>query len=171
MYGYWSSVTWPVSDCTVSYRPVLSSERPPYRKNNKAIVTKESIRLKSGHGLQRGARYRLTVGCKINSTQLKDLRSGGSPQGYYLQNLTWFSDLSHRLAYIPRFLDAPCSCLACFFLSLNTWMDRSTWLSLFVFISCTLMQRYAVKWVANSYGNKFIESVDRADGINTLLCG
>jgi hypothetical protein len=30
MYGYWSSVAWPVSDCTVSYRPVLSSERAPY---------------------------------------------------------------------------------------------------------------------------------------------
>jgi hypothetical protein len=40
MYGYWSLVAWPVSDCTVSYRPVLSSERAPYRKNTKAIVTK-----------------------------------------------------------------------------------------------------------------------------------
>jgi hypothetical protein len=50
MYGYWSSVTRPVSDCTVSYRPVFSSERAPYRKNNKAIVTKEKIRITSGHG-------------------------------------------------------------------------------------------------------------------------
>jgi hypothetical protein len=49
MCGYWSSVTWPVSGCTVSYRPVLSSERPPYKKNNKEIVTKEGIRIKSGH--------------------------------------------------------------------------------------------------------------------------
>jgi hypothetical protein len=42
---------------TVSYRPVLLSERAPYRKNNKAIVTKEMIRIKSGHWPQRGARY------------------------------------------------------------------------------------------------------------------
>jgi hypothetical protein len=41
----------------LSYRPVLSSERGPYKKNNKAIVTKERIRIKSGHGPQRGARY------------------------------------------------------------------------------------------------------------------
>jgi hypothetical protein len=54
MYGYWSSVTCPVSDCTVSYRPVLSSERAAYRKNNKAIVTKERIRIKSYQGSQRG---------------------------------------------------------------------------------------------------------------------
>jgi hypothetical protein len=44
-------------DCTVSYRPVLSSERVPYRKKNKAIVTIERIKIKSGHGSQRGARY------------------------------------------------------------------------------------------------------------------
>jgi hypothetical protein len=37
-------------DGTVSYRPVLSSERAPYRKNNKASVTKERIRIKSGQG-------------------------------------------------------------------------------------------------------------------------
>jgi hypothetical protein len=44
--------------CTVCYiSAVLSSERAPYRKNNKAIVTRERIRIKSGHGLQRGARY------------------------------------------------------------------------------------------------------------------
>jgi hypothetical protein len=46
-----------ISHCTISYRPVLSSERAPYRENNKAIVTKERIRIKSGHGPQRGARY------------------------------------------------------------------------------------------------------------------
>jgi hypothetical protein len=46
-----------VRDYTVSYRPVLSSERAPYRKKNKAIVTKEGIRIKSGHGPQTGARY------------------------------------------------------------------------------------------------------------------
>jgi hypothetical protein len=57
MYCYWSSVTWPVNDCTVSNRPVFSSERAPYRKNNKAIVTKERVRIKSDHGPQRGARY------------------------------------------------------------------------------------------------------------------
>jgi hypothetical protein len=57
MYGYWSSETWPVSDCTVSYRPIFSSERAPNGKNNKAIVTKERIRIKSGHVPQRGSRY------------------------------------------------------------------------------------------------------------------
>jgi hypothetical protein len=58
MYGYWSSVTdQSGSDCTVSNRLVLSSERAPYRKNNKAIITKERIRIKSGLGLQREARY------------------------------------------------------------------------------------------------------------------
>jgi hypothetical protein len=46
MYGYWSSVTSPVSDCAVSYRPVLSSEKVPYRKNNKASVTTERIGIK-----------------------------------------------------------------------------------------------------------------------------
>jgi hypothetical protein len=56
MYGYWFSLNWPVSDCTVTYRPVLSSERGSYRKN-KATVTKERIRIKSGHGPPRGARY------------------------------------------------------------------------------------------------------------------
>jgi hypothetical protein len=56
MYGYWSSVTWPVRDCTVSNRPVLSSERALCRKNNKAIVTKERIRITSGHGPKMGAR-------------------------------------------------------------------------------------------------------------------
>jgi hypothetical protein len=75
MYGYWSSVAWPVCDCTVSYRPVLSSKRAPYRKKNKAIVTIERIRIKSGHGLEKGSPIprrtgRLTVGRKINSTQL-----------------------------------------------------------------------------------------------------
>jgi hypothetical protein len=49
----WSWVTWPVSDCTVSYWTVLSSER----KNHKEIVTKERIRIKSGHGSLKGARY------------------------------------------------------------------------------------------------------------------
>jgi hypothetical protein len=74
MYGYWSSVIRPVSDCTVSYRPVLSSERATYRKNNKVIVTKEKIRIKSGHGPQKGSPIprrigRLAVGRKINSNQ------------------------------------------------------------------------------------------------------
>jgi hypothetical protein len=40
-----------------NYERVLSSERAPYRKNNKAIVSKEKIRIKSGQGPQRGARY------------------------------------------------------------------------------------------------------------------
>jgi hypothetical protein len=57
MYDYWFWVTWPVSDCTVSYRPVLSSERAPYRKNNTAIATRERIKIQSGHGPQKGARY------------------------------------------------------------------------------------------------------------------
>jgi hypothetical protein len=42
-----------LSDCIVSYRPVLSSEREPYGKNNEAIVAKQRIRIKSGHGPQR----------------------------------------------------------------------------------------------------------------------
>jgi hypothetical protein len=50
-------MTWPVSVGTLNYRPVLSSERAHNRKNNKTIVTKERIRIKSGHGPQRGARY------------------------------------------------------------------------------------------------------------------
>jgi hypothetical protein len=45
------------SNCTVSYRPVLSSERAPYRKNNKAIGTRQRIRVKSYHGPQRGALF------------------------------------------------------------------------------------------------------------------
>jgi hypothetical protein len=44
------------AQCT-SYRPVLSSERTPYKKNNKAFVTKERIRIKSGHRSQRESRY------------------------------------------------------------------------------------------------------------------
>jgi hypothetical protein len=42
----------PVSDCTVKLRT-----HPLVRKNNKAIVTKERIRIKSGHRPQKGARY------------------------------------------------------------------------------------------------------------------
>jgi hypothetical protein len=62
MYGYWSSVTWPVTDCTVRYRPVLSSERAPYRKNNKVIVN-----LGMGpKGSPISRRGQLTVGRKIN---------------------------------------------------------------------------------------------------------
>jgi hypothetical protein len=73
MYSSWTSVTWPVSDYTVSYRPAFSSERAPYIKSNKAIVTKERIRIKSWHRSQRGSpipRWTdwLTVGRKINST-------------------------------------------------------------------------------------------------------
>jgi hypothetical protein len=59
-----------ISDCTVSYRPFLSSDRALYRKNNKTIDSKERIRVKSGHGSQRGLRYQdELVGCKIKSTQ------------------------------------------------------------------------------------------------------
>jgi hypothetical protein len=28
-YGYWALITWLVSDCTVNYRPVFSSEKAP----------------------------------------------------------------------------------------------------------------------------------------------
>jgi hypothetical protein len=48
-------MTWPVSDC--SYRPVLSSERAPYKNINIAIVTRGTIRIKPDHGPKRGARY------------------------------------------------------------------------------------------------------------------
>jgi hypothetical protein len=44
-----SLVTWPVSDCTVSYRPVLSSERAHYGQWKQIIVSKERIRIKSAH--------------------------------------------------------------------------------------------------------------------------
>jgi hypothetical protein len=75
MYDYWSSVTWPVSDCSVSYRPVLSSERASCRKNNKAIVTIGRIKIKIWSRAPKGSPIprrtgRLTVGRKINSTQL-----------------------------------------------------------------------------------------------------
>jgi hypothetical protein len=36
-----------VSNYTVSYRPVLSSEREPYRKKKQAIAPKERIKIKS----------------------------------------------------------------------------------------------------------------------------
>jgi hypothetical protein len=78
MYGYWSSVTWPVSDCTVSYRPVLSSEREPYRKKKQENVTKETIRIKSGHGPQRGARYQDEM-VEINSTHLNSTQHTTRP--------------------------------------------------------------------------------------------
>jgi hypothetical protein len=41
----------------VARKMTLSSERASYKKNNKAIVTKESIKIKSGHGPQKGAQY------------------------------------------------------------------------------------------------------------------
>jgi hypothetical protein len=56
MYGYWSSVTWPDTNCTASYRHVLSSGRAHYKKNNKVIV-KRRENIKSGHGPQRVPRY------------------------------------------------------------------------------------------------------------------
>jgi hypothetical protein len=42
-------------------RSVLSSEKAPYRKNNKAIITIERIKIKSGHGPQKGVRYQEEV--------------------------------------------------------------------------------------------------------------
>jgi hypothetical protein len=71
-----------VSVGTLNYRPILSSERAPNRKNIKTIVTKERIRIKSGHGPQKGSPIpgrtgRLTVGRNINSTQLRrELKRG-----------------------------------------------------------------------------------------------
>jgi hypothetical protein len=41
----------------VARKLTLSSERAPYTKNNRAIVTKERIKIKAGHGPKRGARY------------------------------------------------------------------------------------------------------------------
>jgi hypothetical protein len=46
-----------INSTQLNYRPVLSSERVLYRKKKQAIVTKERIRIKSGHGPQKGARY------------------------------------------------------------------------------------------------------------------
>jgi hypothetical protein len=72
-------MTWPVSVGTLNYRPVLSSERAPYSKN-KTIVTKKRIRIKSGHGPQRGARYQdelvdwpSTVRWTQTQTQTRDI--------------------------------------------------------------------------------------------------
>jgi hypothetical protein len=52
-----AGLRWRGAAATLNYRAILTSERAPYRKKNKAIVTKEMIRIKSGHGPQRGARY------------------------------------------------------------------------------------------------------------------
>jgi hypothetical protein len=57
MYEYGPQWPYKVTDCTESYRPVLSSERALYGKNNKVIVTKERAKIRSGHGPQRGAQY------------------------------------------------------------------------------------------------------------------
>jgi hypothetical protein len=46
-----------VSVGTLNYRPVLSSERAPNRKNIKTIVTKERKGLNLVMGPPRGARY------------------------------------------------------------------------------------------------------------------
>jgi hypothetical protein len=40
---------------SVSFRPVLLSEMSPYWKNNKELVTKEKIRMKSDH--ERATRF------------------------------------------------------------------------------------------------------------------
>jgi hypothetical protein len=40
-YGYWVLLTWLVSECTVNYRPVFSSERAPWKKNNVIVKQKE----------------------------------------------------------------------------------------------------------------------------------
>jgi hypothetical protein len=63
-----------VSEGTLNYRPVLLSERAPYRKNNIAIVTKERIKDKIWSWAPKGRPIprrtgRLNVGLKINSTQ------------------------------------------------------------------------------------------------------
>jgi hypothetical protein len=74
IYGYWSSVTSPVSDCNVSHRPFFSLERVPYRKNNKVIATKENIRIKSDYGPEwepDSETNWATVSRKKNSTKLK----------------------------------------------------------------------------------------------------
>jgi hypothetical protein len=44
-YGYWVLMTWLVSDCTVNYRPVFSSDRAPWKKNNVIISDLTSQRL------------------------------------------------------------------------------------------------------------------------------
>jgi hypothetical protein len=58
MYGYRFSVTYLTSQrlhCKLQTRPLV--KRAPYRKWKQAIVTKKRIRIKSGHGPQRGVRY------------------------------------------------------------------------------------------------------------------
>jgi hypothetical protein len=103
--GYWSSVTWPVSGCTVSCRPVLSSERAPYRKNNKTIVTKERIRSWAPKESPiPGRTGRLTVGRKINSTQLSRDSAVATTTGYGLKD--W--RIGVRVSLEPRTFNFPC---------------------------------------------------------------
>jgi hypothetical protein len=52
-YGYGFYGLRPLSDFTANCRPVLSSERAPYMKK-KLERKKESRKLKSGHGPQKG---------------------------------------------------------------------------------------------------------------------
>jgi hypothetical protein len=39
-YGYWALITWPVSDCTVNYRPVFSSEKAPSKEEQDTNLVK-----------------------------------------------------------------------------------------------------------------------------------
>jgi hypothetical protein len=50
-YG-WAIMTWLVSDYTVNYRPVFSSERAPWKQNNVIVKWKKTKKIKSGQGFQ-----------------------------------------------------------------------------------------------------------------------
>jgi hypothetical protein len=56
-YSYWALMTWLVSDYSVKYRPVFSSERTHWKQNNVIVKRKKKSKIKSGHGSQREARY------------------------------------------------------------------------------------------------------------------
>jgi hypothetical protein len=64
-----------VSDCTVNYRPVFSSEKAP-RKKNKVIVKRKKEEQDNWSRVPKGGPIprltgRMTVGCKKNSNSLQ----------------------------------------------------------------------------------------------------
>jgi hypothetical protein len=57
MYGYWSSVIWPVSGCTVKLQTRPLFRESALQEEKQSNCHYERIRIKSGHGPHRGARY------------------------------------------------------------------------------------------------------------------
>jgi hypothetical protein len=89
----WDGNAWllVLSDWTVSYRPVLPSERAPYKNNHKAIVTKEKDKDKfwswapKGSPIPRGT-GRLTVGRTTNSTELLGTKRVSYSSGFWIMS-------------------------------------------------------------------------------------